>query len=409
MEPSTVVTTAGPRRASLVALLAAACIACAGPNGESPPPTAVRDSAGVRIVENRRPSWTEGRGWVVGEALLVLGGEPEGDLFGVSGAVRLDDGGVAVAMEGAAQVRFYDVDGALRAVYGGSGDGPGEFRMLAALGRGSGDTVWAYDYGAARLSLITAAEGVVASVTLTPPLSAGMVVGRRSDGSVVVAQMWGSPDPSAPAVEGLVREPAAYVVHDADGRRADTIGFFAGREVLHRLEGGRMTMSVAPFARTASHTLVGDDLVVGSQMRHELSVRTATGATTSLRWAGGRLELRAGDVADWKEAVISAAAAADRASVRSHLADTPVPATRPAYGRTLSDPTGALWVAEYALPGEEPSRWDVLDATGRWLGPVRMPPAFRPLDIGTRYVLGVSRDALDVERVELRRLIRPAP
>ena len=37
-----------------------------------------------------------------------------------------------------------------------------------------------------------------------------------------------------------------------------------------------------------------------------------------------------------------------------------------------------------------------------------MPERFRLLAVGDDRVLGVTRDALDVERLEVRRLLRPA-
>jgi hypothetical protein len=49
----------------------------------------VRDSAGVRVVENLRPEWGDGEGWTVGERRLVIGGSPDDDLFSVADATLL--------------------------------------------------------------------------------------------------------------------------------------------------------------------------------------------------------------------------------------------------------------------------------------------------------------------------------
>ena len=54
----------------------------------------------------------------------------------------------------------------------------------------------------------------------------------------------------------------------------------------------------------------------------------------------------------------------------------------------------------------EPPVWQVLDGTGRWLGAVRMPERFRPHAVGSDWIAGVTRDAFDVERVEVRTLDR---
>ena len=83
-----------------------------------------------------------------------------------------------------------------------------------------------------------------------------------------------------------------------------------------------------------------------------------------------------------------------------------MPGQRPAYGPILMGEAGDLWVGAYAHPSQLSSRWDVIDSGGAWLGSVEMPEGFRPLQIGGDWILGLSRDELDVERVELRSLTR---
>ncbi len=60
--------------------------------------TVVRDSAGIRIVENTGPLWEDGGGWRLGDHPLVDIGQLEGDeeyeLARVGGALRLRSGGV---------------------------------------------------------------------------------------------------------------------------------------------------------------------------------------------------------------------------------------------------------------------------------------------------------------------------
>jgi hypothetical protein len=48
-------------------------------------------------------------------------------------------------------------------------------------------------------------------------------------------------------------------------------------------------------------------------------------------------------------------------------------------------------------------RWDVISPDRGWLGTVRMPERFRPVQVGTDWVLGVARDAFGVELRALRR------
>ena len=82
------------------AVLAALVLAACGGDARAAGP-AVRDSAGIRIVENERPAWRGGEGWTVAADPLLDLGVAEGDpryQFGVVGdAVRLGDGTLVVA------------------------------------------------------------------------------------------------------------------------------------------------------------------------------------------------------------------------------------------------------------------------------------------------------------------------
>lgn len=84
----------------------------------------------------------------------------------------------------------------------------------------------------------------------------------------------------------------------------------------------------------------------------------------------------------------------------------PWPKTLPAYGELLVDGGGNLWVAAYATTAARSARWTVFDSTGRVLGGVSSPTGFEVFEIGAAEVLGVARDSLGLERVELLRLNR---
>lgn len=348
--------------------------------------------------------------WTLGEPSVTVAQGPGADFFDVTGAVRLSDGRLVVADGGSSEVRFFAPDGRYLASVGGRGEGPGEFALIESMGPAGGDSVWVHDFGSARLTILSPDGTTARTASVTPPLSAASMVGRRSDGSFVMAQMWGSGDPSAPVSEGLVRAGAVVAAYDGEGRLLDTLASVPGREVFQRMEGVRMTMGVAPFAHTASHALLGDDLVVGDQVAYTLEVLDRQGdSLRRLQWSGPPLALGDDELGVWRDEQVAAAPAADRAAVRAWLAETPTPASRPAYGRLLVDAMGLLWVAEYAHPAQEARRWDVLDGAGRRLASVDLPAAFRPLQIGESWVLGVARDALDVERLELRPLRRSLP
>ncbi len=68
---------------------------------------------------------------------------------------------------------------------------------------------------------------------------------------------------------------------------------------------------------------------------------------------------------------------------------------------------GYLWVRAYDVPGHEANSWSVFDAEGTLLGAVELPSDLEPHDIGPDYVLGVWRDADDVEHVRMYALVKP--
>src|SRR5688500_14863048 len=91
------------RRPLAVAVLAVAPAAC-GRDGGVEGGAAVRDSAGVRIVENAAPAWTEAQAWRVEAAPALDIGTAEGEgayqFHLVAGVVRLSDGRIVVADRG---------------------------------------------------------------------------------------------------------------------------------------------------------------------------------------------------------------------------------------------------------------------------------------------------------------------
>lgn len=97
---------------------------------------------------------------------------------------------------------------------------------------------------------------------------------------------------------------------------------------------------------------------------------------------------------------------ADEASWRSFYAAMPRPETLPAYDAIKVDALGHVWLQDWRPSWERgPRRWTVLDPDGRWLGSFTLPD-IDVHDIGADYILGVRKDELDVEYVELYALTR---
>lgn len=379
---------------------------CACGDDETAEPTVVRDSSGVQIAESRRPAWPEGAGWrLSAELVLQIGvaeGAPEYQFVRIEGAVRLPDGRIVVADAGSWEVRFFDSQGVFLTASGRRGDAPGEYRQIAGLGYGPGDSLWVYDFGNRRFTVLTAAGELVRTMNLGGVLSAVGAVGRLSDGSFVAREYWSSGSHTGTVKSGLSREPAAVARYSSDGVNLDTIGLFPGREVYIGSEDGRAVMSAPLLARNASVALWDDDIYVGDQERFEIGLYSSSGALRRLiRLLGVELRVTQQDIDRAVAERLAAEPPERHPMLRAHLDAMDVPETRPAYGRLLVDSRGDLWVAEYVSYPSEPTSWRVFDPEGRLLGLVRVPERFHVHQIGEDWVLGVWRDDSGVEYVRV--------
>jgi hypothetical protein len=82
----------------------------------------------------------------------VVDGAAQYQMHHVVGAVRMDDGRIAVMNAGSAQLRIYAADGTFISSHGRPGEGPGEFRTGSRM-QVKGDTLVIYDARLRRLSL----------------------------------------------------------------------------------------------------------------------------------------------------------------------------------------------------------------------------------------------------------------
>jgi hypothetical protein len=228
------------------------------------------------------------------------------------------------------------------------------------------------------------------------------------DGQFVVREYWSSRPPTTFTL-GLRRDPAAVARLDRAGNVRDTVTPVAGREVLVSTEAGRAVMSAPIAARTASVAWLAPtgEVVVGDQAGFEVRVYGLDGILRRLlRWVGGDLRLDPDVVERAIAERLAEVPEGQRMARRVELEALPRPPTRPAYGELLSDDAGRIWAADWTPAGEAPA-WTVLDADGRLLGAVPMPPGFTPRWVGGDLVLGVHRDELGVERVRAHRIERP--
>ena len=216
--------------------------ACSGERTATNVPI-VRDSAGVRIVENTGPAWSEATRWRLSDESVLTIGAPEAEteyqLFGVRGLVRLLDGRIVLPNTGSQEIRWYDAQGVHVRSVGGEGEGPGEFTGLGWLGVLPGDSIIAYDARQRRLSLFDPSGVFVRSslveVGRWPAMQYPVFSAVLSDGSILAT---GRLVDRQDMAEGPLLVPMAVYRYDQDGQGIVALfvdaGFLEVREVSSR-------------------------------------------------------------------------------------------------------------------------------------------------------------------------------
>ncbi|NIM49992.1 MAG: hypothetical protein GTN78_22450 [Gemmatimonadales bacterium] len=402
-----------PRHTDLrlvVVLVASACAADAGRDSAA----LVRDSVGIRIVENLEPAWVPGEEWRLGpEPILDIGraeGEPEYQLFRAASALRLADGRIVIANAGTHELRFYDAAGRHLTTSGRKGGGPGEFEGLLWVSRFRGDSLLAYDWRQRRLSVFDDQGRFARSVTLRAPDGRRIsgVVGPFDDGTFVVQVQ--APDDEE-VVAGVVRPAATLFRCGTDGEFGDSLASYRDVEGFqHALAGGGAMWMGRFFGRSTELFVQGDRLYVAPTDAYEILLYSPVGVLQSVvRKRHEHLPVTDADIkSQWDRMLERYESDPNaRATVVGVLNAMPMHRTMPAFSSVLVDDVGNIWVLEYSRPGDTTRRWTVFDSGGRLLGSLQPPRRFRILHLGDDFVLGKWWDELDVEHVQLYELIKP--
>jgi hypothetical protein len=97
-----------------------------------------------------------------------------------------------------------------------------------------------------------------------------------------------------------------------------------------------------------------------------------------------------------------------RANVERRYRDHPTADYMPAHGTGLIvDVDDNIWVEGFEAPSDSVVEWSIFSPLGQFLGSIGLPSVFQISDIGDDYVLGIWRDALDVESLRVYELTKP--
>lgn len=388
--------------------------ACGGGDASAEGPV-VRDSAGVRIVENGPAPDSAGSTWrLAPEPELEIGavqGPDEQQLDHVVDAVRTSDGTVAVAQGGTGEIAFFDSAGRHLRSAGGQGGGPGEFRGLADLVRMPGDTLLAWDRRQERVSMFTAEGAFGRSRELRPP---GESVGLRfagvlDDDTLILAAVGAM---GGDVTTGRYRR--TLTLHRyAAGRSSEgrIARVFAtprfGWSYRHR---GRETLLITrvPFAGRTFFAVTSSRVCASTGGTFEFRCRSADGRLrTVVRDSVVRPPVT-GEVRDrFVESRLQELEGSEHQSRMQSLFEEldDVPDRMPAVSRIMGDAEDNVWVRTYRPPYESgPKRWRVFGPDGVRRATVEMPAEFTPYQIGPDRLVGKWEGDLGVDFVRVYRL-----
>ncbi len=404
-------------------LLAAILAGCGDRLTESP--YTVSDSAGVRIVESTAAAWSPAEAWrLAPEPMTVIGAgqNPDDQLFDVVGVDRLGTGEIVIANGGSQEVRLYSLDGDLRQVLGGRGEGPGEFTTLSSVHVTEGDTIIAVNQVPLRVSRFTAEAGLLRDHALgydrEPRWIDAYPVGLFGSAQLLV---YGYPDYLDPRFgDGYHHEPFPWGVLDLEDGSVLEGGEFPGYEMMVEHVGRGVRTLAIPFSRTGDLAPAESAVLVAPNDGYRI-LKYRLDGTLEAEWRYLRpaREVTANAVREWIDR--RAEGFGDRSDPRVAeavrvLQSLQPPDSFPHVQGVETDVLGNTWVREFHWPPSDSISFTVFGVDGRVLGRVLVPegldgangPESTPLRIGPDFLLGVWKNDLDVEEVRLYPIHRPA-
>jgi hypothetical protein len=383
----------GPAASGVGALVLAALLVpgCAAERGDDPGTAAVRDSAGVRVVE-APPRDTVGARALRLDADWTPGRDLEfGDL------VDLDvtpDGRVVLLDAQAARVTVLDPDGRLQAAFGRPGGGPGELEP-----RGLSRVV------------------VLDSVVLVPDPAQGRVTDFSLSGDVRGVRRI--------PMEGIF--PVDWRDHPDGGLAFRALTMDGPDLLLHLREGSLDTLRIfEPHGEVLPNTLLppttlwdltpAGALVSGRSDVPSVELRAPGegGPAWIVRWAEEERPFMDRDRRNLEAIVIASEeqeGGGGRLSSEARariLGWIRMPERLPSQARIAAAPDGRVWVRR-ALPTDRMGRdallvgrsdgwggevWDVLDQDGLPVERIRLPDRFEPTRFRGRWIYGLVTDEM---------------
>lgn len=394
---------------TLVTLLIALCAAACGDGGAGSGAGVVVDTLPNGVVRTMSSAPVDSGRWSL--ELLREIQPPEGDpgeILQPGDLALTDDGTVLVSEGGAAHVKVFGPDGSYLRSIGGTGEGPGEFRVAFLAARG--DTLFVQDPRVARGSTFLISSGEF--LTSRPTACCYWApVGIDGSGRAVLSAMRQDQADSQPTmtfVRAALGSTAADTV-DVPYRRAS-----GGRANWEVRDGDRIQMTVTVPLRPRELQAADPLGAFVTAWSGEYLLRATSDGRDTVALYGRPFSPRSVTASE-KQAMVDTRVAEMRAgagptsvpeqALRAAFVLDFIPDVRPPFERFHLDAAGRTWV-QRSYADTSVVEYDLFDTDRRWLDVVRVPGSLWPSSTWTPIAWGRDLVAVPGEDEDGRPLVR---
>lgn len=318
----------------------------------------------------------------------------------IVGAATIGAEHIAIADGSSGTIVIIDSAGRVSRRLGGTGAGPGEFRILHAMSRCLDGSLVAVDFASkfVRFDSLGGYLGETAAAQAEANL-----VGCRAEHDLILRR---DGDGMVPPGGGLVREPARLYRFRTDSGEGseNTLGRFAGGEYFHSREGPYYldlplgARTVAAIARAGVYIAETDQPVIqvigfGDSLRGRFTI------------AVPRLPVGDGDMRRAFDERLARVVNPDTRRIVAPIFDEfPDVDQFPYLDALVIDDRDRVWVRTFEGYGGAWRRWHAFDRSGSPLGELALPAALEVTEIRNGHVLGILRDSSGAQTVALYQL-----
>ena len=387
--------------AFLSALLATAPGVCEGAAAQNT--FTVRDSAGVRITTTAATDRGAGSVCSLAESPDTRVTSPrsgEWTLYRIVDLDLMEDGRIVVLNRGSQELLMFGRDGEFLRSIGRRGEGPGEFMDAIELDFIGGDSIVVWDWHLGRLQLFEPDGSHGRSIRLQPPVfnPTGHVGVLGQDGMAM-----GSHDVRSFETE-LTAQFLQVLRYDWSGTLLDTLATLRYGE-LGMVDAEARMMGSPIFESRGVFSTQGNLLYTSDGSSPEVRVHRGDRLESIVRWRPGDLSVRTEDVEAYKADYMERYG--NSQLVRKRLHAFPAKDAFPAVMEIRIGAQGRIWTRTFARPGSTATEWLGFAETGAFICSLSVPPRFKVYHFDSSAVVGVHRDEMDVESVEVRSFTYP--